>query len=154
MRKFVTLTAIAIAVALLFGGCATSRDSAEHDMTTAVVAASPEIDGALAGYSSSGSELVLNVKAYIPNAKSMSPQELADVVKAGLEAVWFASPRDPFIVHFAVVPTAVPKDATYSQQDVERFPETGEILDSESGFPDGTFGFTGSALEQRFGARP
>ena len=154
MRKLVIPTAIAIAVAPLFVGCAPSDNGAERDMIAAVVGASPEIDGALAGYSSSGSELVLGVKAYIPNAKSMSPQELADVVNAGLEAVWFASPRDPFIVYFGVVPTAMPEDAAYSQQDVERFPDTGKILDSETGFPDGTFGFSGSGLELRFGARP
>ena len=154
MRRFVIPAAIALAVTPLFAGCVPSNDDAERDMAAAVVAASAEIDGALAGYSSSGSELVLSVKAYVPGAEGLSPEELAAVVEAGLEAVWFASPHDPFVVKFGVVPTAMPEDARFTQQDVKRFPDTGKILDSTSGSPNGTFGFLGSALELRFGPRP
>ncbi|MEP6478110.1 MAG: hypothetical protein ABJB03_01870 [Rhodoglobus sp.] len=153
MRKLMIPVAVALAVTPLFAGCAPSDDDAERDMSAAVVAVSPEIDGALVGYSSSGSELVLSVKAYIPDARTMSAEELAAVVDAGVEAVWFASPQDPFIVKFGVVPSTMPEDATFVQQDIERFPDTGKILESTSGSSNGTFGFLGSALELRFGPR-
>jgi hypothetical protein len=152
-RKLILPTAVAIAMAPLFAGCTPPNPEAEAQLAAAVVAVSPEIDGAIVGYSSSGVSTVLSVKAYIPTAESMSPQELAAIVDEGVKVAWLSSPTAPNIVRLGVVPSSMPEDATFSQQDVERFPETGKILDSHAGFPNGTFGFVDSALELRFGPR-
>lgn len=153
-RGLIIPAAVAIVVAPLFAGCAPSNDQVGADLAAVVVAASPEIEGALAGYSSSGSSLRLSVKAYIPTAESMSPEDLASVVEAGLEAAWLSAPQDPSFVVFGVVPTAKPENASSVQQDVARFPETGQILDDDGGTSDGSFGFDASTLALRFGPRP
>ena len=153
-RKLIIPTAVLVAVTPLFVACGPSNADVEADLAAAVVAVSPEIDGALVWFSSSGMSTVLSVKAYIPEAKSLSPAELAAIVEAGIKVVWLESPHDPEVVRLGVVPSAMPEDASSSQQDVERFPETGKILASEAGFPDGTFGFDAATLAIRFGPRP
>ncbi len=151
-RALLIPAAVAIVVAPLLAGCGPSGNEPIEALATAVVAARPEIQGALVGFSSSGVSLVMSVKAYIPTAERMSPDELATVVEAGLEAVWLATDRDPSFVAFSVVPTVKPADAAFTQRDVGRFPETGKILNGDGGTSDGSFGFDGSTLEQRFGS--
>lgn len=152
-RRIALPVAVALAVAPLFAGCVPSNDDAELAMAAAVAEASPAIDGALAGYSSSGTSLVLSVKAYVPDAENMTAEELAAVVEAGLQAVWLASPQKPSFLDFGVVPSAKPEDATFVQQDIGRFPDTGKLLDTDGGTSNGAFGFDGSTLELRFGAK-
>lgn len=153
-RRLLVPAAIAVAVAPLLTGCGPTGDEHRAELETAIVDTNPAIDGALVGFSSSGSSLRLSVKAYIPTAAELAPEELAAIVEAGLEAVWLATTEEPAFLSFGVVPTTKPTDATFVQQDVARFPDTGRLLDTDGGTSDGSFGFDRSTLVLRFGERP
>lgn len=151
--------AVAVVVAPLLAGCGPTGEQAGRELEPIVVAASPDIQGALVVYAGSGFGLDLTVKAYIPEAESMSGEALAGVVEAGVEAAWLNASEDPMFLRFGVVPNAKPEDASLDQHDVGRFPDMAKFLASEgltsAGVSSGgSLGFTAEALESYFGPRP